>query len=347
MKYKYIFDIKDIEKLDFSPQVAIIFYTKDSFALVKKVYDRLAIEYPNIKCIGSETFDISYIKYKIYQIRYYKYIVILYEDSFENISICRESEIDNILLHNYHKEKSYIALSAISPDKTESTISNLNLNHIYGMRSTDTIFYQGEFIKDSFLIANFIDNRIEGLSINEFDTIKLDIKITKATKNIIEEIEYTPAVEFMKTIIGEFDKQSIDEFRIPLILSDNRVENIYKLTSILSIDEEKNLIYTYREVKNGMKIDIGVLSDRKELLTRKRKFKSLIQKEEASYILFVCIGIEKFWKNLTDIRLLEISDILKRDLISIFGNGEIGKPNINMKSTLLNQTYTLTSIYKV
>jgi len=347
MKYRYIFDIRDIDKLDFVPQSAIIFYTKNSLDLIPTLYKRLIGEYPNIRCIGSETFKIAYIEFKIYKIRYYQYAIILYEDAFEKISILRESEIDNISLYNYNIDTSYMALSAMSPDKTESTISNLNLDSIYGMRSTNTIFYQGELITNSFLIAKFEHNSLNGLSINEFDTIKLDIKITKATKNIIEEIEYTPAVEFMKNIIGEFDKQSIDEFRIPLILSDNRVENIYKLTSILSIDEKNNLIYTYRQVKDGMKIDIGVLSDRRELLIRKGELKSLIQKEDASYILFVCIGIDRFWKNLTNIRLLEISDILKRDLISIFGNGEIGKPNINIKSALLNQTYTLTSIYKV
>ena len=342
MKCKYLFEIEGIKESDFVAKSAIILYSGRCIEIIPKIYDELMMRYPDIRCIGTEGFAISHIEHKNYKIRYHDYIIILYADEFETISLWSSVNIDNISVAD--RDKSYIVFSSLSPDKSESAVNSLNLQKLFGMVSSRTIFYQGQLLNNTFLIASFANNSLNGLSINEFDTIKLDAKITKATQNIIKEIEYTPAVEFMVDTIGDFEDESIAEFRVPLILSKKSSENIHKLTSILSIDREKNFIYTYRQVKSGMRLDIGVLTNREELLKRKNILKSIIQDRDLTHLLFVCIGIDKFWKNLSDIRLIEIADILQRDLVAIFGNGEIGKPDIDIESMLLNQTYTLASI---
>jgi len=345
MRYQYIFEVGDIGKLDFIPKVAFIFYKNKKRDIVLNLYHILKRTYQSIVCIGIDTFGVSFVKSKTYTVKNCDFVIVLYEDELEYITLWDDSNLDKISVKD--RDKKYISFSSLTPDKSELAINNLNLKDMYGMVASESIFYQGNFLKDIILIINFKNYSINGLSTHDFETVKMNSKITKAKKNIIEEIEYIPAVKFMEDAVGVFNKSIIEEFRIPLILSDNKNKyNKYKLTSILSVDRKKNLIYTYRQVKEGMRMNIGVLTDKKESLKRKKRLKSISQNVNEQYILFACLGIEKFWKNLTDIRLIEISDILQHDLLCVFGNGEIGKPTKETNSMLLNQTYTLISIFE-
>ncbi len=175
--------------------------------------------------------------------------------------------------------------------------------------------------------------------------------VTKATKNVVYEIDHKPAIELYEKYLGEtvYDFPS-STLRFPLGLKDS-LEDKNRLTrTIMHINQDKSLVFA-GDIKEGsivrlMKTNVSNVLDGAFLSAKKiRPYNN----KRSLALIVSCISRRNVLKQFCEEEIEIVQDILtpSAQIIGFYSYGEIAPFSNNLLKPLLhNQTMTITTIYE-
>ncbi|MEA2029812.1 MAG: FIST N-terminal domain-containing protein [Campylobacterota bacterium] len=346
MQYKILNDIKNLDSIDILPTLCIVFYMPTQQEELLHEAQIIAQKFPQIDMIGCSSHDPIYNQMPYIEKssqnsstfiffdmpkEYYRLHCISTQEEFSTLDISSNESV--ILLGAMHQDSDTILLNL------EQKITPNNLFGAFTSSSdSESIFYNGEFYKDSILLWSISHEHYEvkALSTHIYEPVGFDLNITKADSHTIYEIENEPAVELIECIMGKLPHRDIDLLDYPLFISNT-------LYTIKTIDRKERSISFFKSIKTEDKLKIAIPLTKEK---QHKKLFSLVQSthKNAFVFLFLSISFKVYWGNLESIYLMRMATKMQGDFVGVHTYGEVSPLEPDTPSVLQNQTLTVVTI---
>ena len=361
MKYKIFTDIKDMDNIDFTPSIIILFYKIDKKNKLKEYYTKLKEKFQNIDTIGCS--NIQNIYHTLPHIKpsfmdTISYIAISMPKKAYNIETCTKKHKNNFL-SKYKSGYKAIMFSSHYNNDIEDFIYQFNetigKDSLFGAISGTSdspfkgeIFYNGKFIHNGsiiwFIKSKFYD--LEGISLHDFYPIDFEMEITKANDFTIYEIERKPALDMIEDVIGTIDNDSILSFDHPFFIKPKTLQSVnIPIASMQEIDRKTKSIKLHKKVVNGDMLQLAIPFRREE---QERQLSNLYKfhKKNSIGFLFLCIAYKGHWKEMEHTYIMRLANKLNIPFIGLHALGEICSIKKDDITQIQNQTITFVTLSK-
>ncbi len=199
--------------------------------------------------------------------------------------------------------------------KASSTFSNLQVN-----QNSATVL-----IIDNDKIA------IEGMALSGWQPIGLENTITKATNNIIYEINEEPALNVVKRYFGDYFANSLDEDSLPLGIAQYPLQIIrkdaYVLRAALDANEADGSLLMAGPVTTGDTFRFSIAPGFEVIEETIQGFKDFAkEKPEADALLmFSCVARHMSLGPMIEEEIEGIYNVWKKPMAGFFTYGEVGQ----------------------
>lgn len=196
------------------------------------------------------------------------------------------------------------------------------------------------------LVLNNDKISVEGMALCGWQPIGLENKITKATDNIIYEINDEPALNVVKRYFGEYYANSLDGESVPLGAAQYPLQifrnNDYVLRAALDADESNGSLFMAGPVKQGDVFRFSVAPGFEVIDETVAGFKSYAEKHPKAdaLIMFSCVARHMSLGPMIEEEVEGIYNIWKKPMAGFFSYGEVGQQELGT-SHFYNETCSL------
>lgn len=215
-------------------------------------------------------------------------------------------------------------------------------------------------MKESYTISNekvspnsttvlIIDNNkiaVEGKALSGWQPIGLENTITKATNNIIYEINEEPALDMVKRYFGDYFANSLDEDSLPLGIAQYPLqiirEDSYVLRAALSANKDNGSLLMAGPVTTGDSFRFSIAPGFEVIDETIQGFKDFAkEKPEADALLmFSCVARHMSLGPMIEEEIEGIYNVWKKPMAGFFSYGEVGQQSTGT-SHFYNETCSL------
>jgi len=186
---------------------------------------------------------------------------------------------------------------------------------------------------------------VEGKALCGWQPIGIENTITKATDNIIYEINEEPALNMVKRYFGDYYANSLED-SVALGVAQYPLQiirgNSYVLRAALDTNEEDGSLLMAGPVKNGDNFRFSIAPGFEIIDETINGFKDFAKekKEADALIMFSCVARHMSLGPLIEDEIEGIYNVWKKPMAGFFSYGEVGQQNNNI-SHFYNETCSL------
>ena len=214
-----------------------------------------------------------------------------------------------------------------------------------------TLYYEGKFY-DKGMVACLLDASVydlKGVALHDFEPAGIELFVTKVQDNEILQIEDEPALDVIERIIGTITPNRLLMFDTPFFIKKAMLEKgtSFSLTSLHSINREKNSLLLRQNVTLGSKLKVAIpISKRsmKRRLWKIQKKAQVSQKEGALMLFFASTSLPEHWHEMEVLYMMNIINKLRLPFVGLHTLGEIAPLASQDTSALKDQTLTVISL---